>query len=92
MNRFGKAIREDILNLSKIKHVSNEDISLAVGREVAGEALRAGLSTASQKNSGLLQDAIDRIDQIEGTALFKSSHYAHYQTRDRVMMVKEERR
>ena len=89
VNRFGKAIREDILNLSKLSYVRDDNLSLAVGRAIARAALTTALSTVPEKNSALLHEAIDRVDETEGTSLFDSSQYEHYQTRDHVMMVKE---
>lgn len=89
VNRFGKAIREDILNLSRHNYVGHENISLAIGRTVARDALKNAVPAVSTKNSASLQEAIDRVDEIEGTRPFDSSQYARYQTRDYVMMVKE---
>jgi SAM-dependent methyltransferase len=89
VNRFGRTIREDILNLSKLGYINDKTIPVAVGRAVARSALTKALSVVPEKNAALLREAIHRVDEIGGTSLFDSSQYEHYQTRDRVMMVKE---
>lgn len=89
LNRFGQRIREDILNLQKVLSARYETNALTLGRTVAHSAFEASLPTVPEKNSTLLQDAIDRINLTEGTPIFDSSQYSHYQTRECVMMVKE---
>jgi SAM-dependent methyltransferase len=90
-NRFGDAIREDVLNLlRKNACASNPGVPSVVGRSVAKEALAAGLADVSESNRSLLADAINRVNQITGTPLFNSECYSEYQTRDTVMMVREE--
>lgn len=89
VNRFGKAIREDILNLAKVRHLCDATIATTVGRAVARDALNAAVSLVPQENSTFLVEALERVDDIKGTPLFDSSSYRYYQTRDCVMMVKE---
>ena len=89
VNRFGKAIQEDILNLAKVRHLCDETIASTVGRAVARDALNAAISLVPQENSTFLVEALERVDDIKGTSLFDSSSYRYYQTRDYVMMVKE---
>jgi hypothetical protein len=62
---------------------------LTLGRTVAREALKVALPLAAEGNSELLGEAIERVNEIEGTPLFDSAQYTYYQTRDSVMMVKE---
>lgn len=90
VNRFGQAIREDVLNLTKICHTSDESIPCAVPRTVARDALNAAASMVPRQNSELLAEAQRKVYEIEGTPVFGSSSYRYYQTRDSVMMVKEE--
>lgn len=90
INRFGQAIREDILNLTKVCNTSDQMIACAVGRAVARDALNVAFSSVSRENSVLLGEALERVNEIEGTPIFDSLSYRYYQTRDRVMMVKEE--
>ncbi len=89
-NRFGEAIREDILNLRREAYTSDEALAPVVGRSVAREALTSALRYVPEKNEALLADSISRIDVANGPPVFNSVSYADYQTRDRVMMVKEE--
>lgn len=89
LNRFGQRIREDILNLERVPHARYETTALTLGRTVARGALESSVPVVPEKNSTLLQDAIGRINLTEGTPLFDSSRYSHYQTRECVMMVKE---
>jgi len=91
VNRFGKAIREDILNLTKVRHLCDATIATTVGRAVARDALNAAVSLVPQENSTFLVEALERVDDIKGTPLFDSSSYRYYQTRDCVMMVKKSR-
>jgi hypothetical protein len=89
LNRFGQKIREDILNLQRLPHARCETTVLTLGRTIARDALESSVPIASWKHSTLLQDAIKRINTTEGTPIFDSSQYSHYQTKDCVMMVKE---
>jgi SAM-dependent methyltransferase len=89
-NRFGDAIREDILNLRREAYTTDETLAATLGRTVAREALTSASRSAPEKNQALLSDAISRIGEINGTPVFNSVSYADYQTRDSVMMVKEE--
>ncbi len=89
LNRFGQEIREDVLNLERRHSTSNQMTPLTLGRTVAREALRTALPVVAHGNSELLREAIERVNEIEGTPLFDSAQYTYYQTRDSVMMVKE---
>jgi hypothetical protein len=89
LNRFGQKIREDILNLQRAPHARCETTVLTLGRAVAHGALESSLAIVAEKNSALLQEAIDRVNLTDGTPFFDSSRYSHYQTRESVMMVKE---
>ncbi len=90
-NRFGEAIREDILNLCRNSDTSDEKLAAEVGRAVAREAFTSALQIVLEKNRDILTEAVSRIDSINGTPIFNSSRYTDYQTRDSVMMVKEEK-
>jgi hypothetical protein len=89
LNRFGQEIREDVLNLERRHSISDQMTPLTLGRTVAREALKTGLPVVAEGNSELLGEAIERVNEIEGTPLFDSAQYTYYQTRDSVMMVKE---
>ncbi len=89
-NRFGEAIREDILNLCKKSYSSDENIATSVGRSVSHNALKKASQIVPKKNREDLLEAMAQINSINGTPIFNSTRYADYQTRDSVMMVKEE--
>ncbi|MBI3940217.1 MAG: Bpu10I family restriction endonuclease [Acidobacteria bacterium] len=90
-NRFGESIREDILNLRREAYRNGDQLAKVLGRSVAVEALNSALATVPTSNHPLLIDAISRINEITGTPVFNSLSYAHYQTREKVMMVKEKK-
>ena len=89
-NRFGDAIREDILNLRRDAYTANSELPSIVGRSVAREALTAASGRVSDSNRPLLTDAMGQIDRITGTPIFNSVSYSDYHTRESVMMVREE--
>lgn len=88
-NRFGQAIREDVLNLSRTTYTNGNGIAEVVGRSVASNALQRALAATSDRNKDLLGNALSTIPTIQGTRIFNSFSYEEYQTRDHVMMVKE---
>jgi DNA modification methylase len=88
-NRFGQAIREDILNLSREAYRNSDQLAITVGRRVAEEALRHAFDQTPGKNQAFLTDALSSVSDIKGTPIFNSVSYDEYQTRDCVFMVKE---
>ena len=89
-NRFGQPIREDILNLTRQAYGNGHQLATTVGRGVAENALNSALAVVPQKNRALLRDALCRVERTDGTIVFNSTSYTDYQTREYVMMVKEE--
>lgn len=89
-NRFGQDIREDILNLTRASYSNGCNLPERVGRTVASDALRRGFSTVSPKNRLLLEEADESVESTTGTPVFDGNAYNTYQTRECVMMVKEE--
>jgi len=89
-NRFGQDIREDILNLTRRSYSNGCGLSEGVGRTVAINALRRGFPDVASKNRHLLDEAVAAVERTEGTPVFNSYAYSTYQTREYVMMVKEE--
>jgi len=89
LNRYGQNIREDILNLQRTSQNKYENIPLTLGRQVAQDAFQSSIKIVPEKNAALLHDAIQKVGQVYGTPLFNSSQYSHYQTRECVMMIKE---
>lgn len=88
-NRFGQAIREDILNLTREAHIGGSNLPLAVGRRVAEDVFRRAVDQTPKKNQASLMDALSSLSRIEGTPVFNSFSYDEYHTHDCVMMVKE---
>jgi len=88
-NRFGKCIREVILNLERVGYSNGHDLAPQAGREVAGQALMHASARAPEKSKALLAHAVERVPQIGGTPVFNGTAYSDYQTRKHVMMVKE---
>jgi len=88
-NRFGRPIREDILNLRREAHSNSDGLGTIVGRRIAEDALNSALTGVCEKNRPLLLDALSRVSQIDGTPIFNSASYAEYQSRDCVTMAKE---
>ncbi|MCK4540653.1 MAG: Bpu10I family restriction endonuclease [Spirochaetales bacterium] len=89
-NRFGQEIREDILNLEKKAYSNGENLSTSVGQNVAIKALESASNVVPKKNKELLIQAISRSRSLYGTPLFDSTSYRNYQTREYVMLVKED--
>ncbi|MBI2424948.1 MAG: methyltransferase [Candidatus Hydrogenedentes bacterium] len=90
-NRFGKSIREDILNFAKRARSNGRILPAEVGRTVGSAVLESQVDSVSNENRALLMDAIARGPMICGTAYFDGSSCSSYQTRGGVMMVEEER-
>ena len=88
-NRFGNAIREDILNFVRTAGSTNGPLPCEVGRRVARETLVGVPLGVPEKNKHLLSEAVRRVNEVDGTPIFNGFSYRDYQTRDRVMMVKE---
>lgn len=72
-NRFGKLIREDLINFSKSNYegYAQPDTIEKIAREVAFDILTSGLSWVSSENMKFLRDAINKISDIEKTPIFE---------------------
>jgi DNA modification methylase len=89
LNRFGKLIREDILNLLKLFYIPDNSLSHRIGKSVALNALKNASSSVPVKNKEYLEEATQKIHKIDGTPIFNSNGYTEYYTREKVMMVSE---
>jgi hypothetical protein len=89
-NRYGKSIREDILNLALKSNGRNEHSFKSLGPRVARDALYDSAKIVEKKNQSLLFQALEKAQYIEGTPVFDGSAYEEYQTRDAVIAVKEQ--
>ena len=88
-NRFGKQIREEVINLSREAYIEDETLPVSIGKAISKESLVSALERVPDKNRELLHNSIEQVPDISGTPLFSSANYKEYHTRDRVMMVKE---
>lgn len=88
-NRFGRTIREDILNLNCVTHSDDAGLPKGIGRTVAYDMLDLSARIVPESNRMLLQDALSKVEVLEGTPLFNGTAYTDYQTRSHVMMVNE---
>lgn len=76
-NKFGKIIREDLINLIDLKNeskIDNEAIK-TVARKVAFDVLTGSLSSVSSKNRQLLENAIGKVHDIKKTPILDRKFY-----------------
>lgn len=76
-NKFGKIIREDLINLSNLKAECTQEIIDDVAREVAYSVLSAGISLVPQKNLESLENAIEKVQIIKSTPKLDRIEYIH---------------
>ncbi len=68
-NKFGKIIREDLINFLNLGTTSNKEAVEQVAREVAFDVLRSGLPLVLSKNLQSLEDAIVKVQDIGRTPI-----------------------
>jgi len=74
-NKFGKIIREDLINFVNLSDTCPKEVVEQVAREVALDVLRSGLSLVPSKNLKSLEDAIEKVQDIGRTPILdKRSH------------------
>ncbi|MGL5064906.1 MAG: DNA methyltransferase [Microcoleus sp.] len=82
-NKFGKIIREDIINFINLNNecYKEKETVEKIAREVAFEVLKNGRSSVPPKNYKSLEDAIDKVRDIERTPVLdkKINIYQHQQ-------------
>lgn len=74
-NKFGKIIREDLINLYNLKVECTKEYIDDIAREVANNVLAAGINLVSQKNLELLKIAIERVRIIKNTPKLENIEY-----------------
>jgi tRNA G10 N-methylase Trm11 len=74
-NKFGKIIREDLINFSNLNNKNCKDIVEQVAREVAFDVLKSGLPLVSSKNLKSLEDAINKVEDIGRTPTLDKKFY-----------------
>lgn len=70
-NKFGKVIREDLINFTNKNKDYDKNIVEQVAREVAFDVLKSGVALVSVKNMKCLEDAIVKVKDISGTPIFR---------------------
>lgn len=82
-NKFGKIIREDIINfINCCNCIQDEQKELnCIAREVALNALQNNLSKVSQKNAENLRTAINRVQCIEKTKILARDYSVYVSSR-----------
>ncbi|BAY60874.1 hypothetical protein NIES22_09340 [Calothrix brevissima NIES-22] len=78
-NKFGKIIREDIINFVNLNNFCSNEVVEQVAREVAFDILRSSLSLVSSKNLKSLEDAIEKVQDIGRTPIL-DKRYDVYRT------------
>lgn len=74
-NKFGKIIREDLINFINLNNICHKKAVEQVAREVAFDVLRSGLSLVPSNNLESLEDAIEKVQDIGRTpTLDRRSH------------------
>jgi tRNA G10 N-methylase Trm11 len=74
-NKFGKIIREDLINFSNLNNKNCKDTVEQVAREVAFDVLKSGLPLVSSKNLKSLEDAINKVEDISRTPTLDKKFY-----------------
>jgi len=76
-NKFGKVIREDLINLINLKNESRIDRKEieTVARKVAFDVLTDSLPSVSSKNRQLLESAIGKVHDIGKTPILDRKFY-----------------
>ena len=68
-NKFGKVIREDLINFVNLDNTCHKKVVEQVAREVAFDVLRSSLSLVPLKNLESLEDAIKKVQDIGRTPI-----------------------
>ncbi len=66
-NKFGKIIREDLINFINLNNEFYKETVEQIAREVALDVLKSVLSLVSSKNIESLEDAIEKVQDIGRT-------------------------
>lgn len=76
-NKFGKIIREDLINLYNLKFECTREYIDDIAREVANNVLKAGINVVSQKDLELLENAIEKVRVIKNTPKLDQIEYIY---------------
>jgi hypothetical protein len=76
-NKFGKIIREDIINFLNLKNECCKDVLEQIARQVALDVLKSSFSLVSSKNLESLEDAINKVQDIGRTPTLDKRLYIY---------------
>ncbi|MGB3656120.1 MAG: DNA methyltransferase [Rivularia sp. (in: cyanobacteria)] len=76
-NKFGKIIREDLINFCNLKIECTEEIIDDIARKIALEVLKAGINLVPQKNLECLENAIEKVLLIKSTPKLDRKQYIY---------------
>lgn len=76
-NKFGKVIREDIINFSNLNNETQKDTVEQIARDVAFDVLGSGTSSVPSKNLVSLKDAIDKVQDLGRTPTLEKRLYIY---------------
>ena len=76
-NKFGKVIREDLINFSNLNNKTCKETVEQIARDVAFDVLRSGMSSVPSKNLASLEDAIDKVQDIGRTPTLDQRLYIY---------------
>jgi hypothetical protein len=66
-NKFGKMIREDIINFYNLEIECKQESLEKIARETAYDILKQSLTKVSSKNKIYLDSAIEKVNDIKKT-------------------------
>ena len=76
-NKFGKVIREDLINFSNLNNKTCKETIEQIAREVAFDVLKSRISSVPSKNLASLKDAIDKVQDIGRTPTLDQKFYIY---------------
>ncbi|MCF4966746.1 DNA methyltransferase [Nostoc sp. CMAA1605] len=76
-NKFGKIIREDLINFVNLKNQREQETVEQIAREVAFDVLKNSLVLVPPKNIEFLESAISKIPNIQGTPILDKNSHIH---------------
>lgn len=76
-NKFGKVIREDLINFINLNNQSDQETVEQIAREIAFHVLKSGLPLVSLKNIASLEDAINKVQSIGKTPTLDKKFYIY---------------
>lgn len=76
-NKFGKIIRENLINFLNLNNACHKEAVDQVATEVALDVLRSGLSLVPSKNLESLEDAIEKVQDIGRTPILDKRFHVY---------------